>query len=870
MNDTMLVPRRISLEGNPMTMWVYDVRQDELTVTDNGASGRLKPHYPQEEELQRICDSGLAPDLKRRLFSAVNSAQHKLENQGEDTEHQPLEPRIMSVMPDSDTPLYIVGCTDKAPHQPGYKHLEELLAALDDSADAIYLNDAATLQYFYVNKAAERHTGYSKSELLEMNTYDLNPELDWRDIQVFKEESLKRGPRKYVRRGRHQRKDGSFLPVEVYSQYVSTPSGRAYFFTHARDISEQIVGEHQAEALRKATDEAHELIFSWDAKTKRIVYANNVASRILNRDKETLTGQVFTELFKTDRTGKLEGFVASLAAGHVDSLKCLISFAGDTRSDADYEFMLQAVLVPDGALIVATGRDQAVERRYQSRLRAMREILDQTSDSVFVYGARSMRFEYVNDAACSVLGYSRAELLRMGPLDVNASMEPSEIREFIDETVAGTHQSSADHTNRILQVKQRKKTGELIDSELNVSALSVAEGQAMIVVVGRDIREREARRLKERQLHDQLLASRKLESVGRLAGGVAHDFNNMLTVMQNAVEILSLESPQGSEEVGHIMAAIGRSRDLTTQLLAVGRRQVLSIETLEINSVIRGFHELLKRLVQGHVRIKLQLDTEPCFAKFDSSQLEQVLLNLVGNAADASPRGETVCIKTEHVSIAAMGAAVKISVADNGSGIPDDHLDRIFEPFFTTKAQGDGAGLGLATADGIVAQCDGKIEVESELGMGTCISIHLPLQTAPTQRMSAIECADDATGTMERIGVLVVDDEPAVLKLTEKLLRVNGYATYAASNTFSAVRLVRQDEGNNAIQVALIDLSLDGESGEEALLAIREYAPDLPAIFMSGYAQNVLPESIDNAAFIAKPFLWKDLQNALTSALPLT
>ena len=854
-----------------MTMWVYDVRQDELTFTDNGDSGRLKPHYPPEEELQRIGDSGLAPDLKRRLFSAVNSAQHKLENQGGDAEHQPLELWIMSVMPDSDTPLYIVGCTDKTPHQPGDMHLEALLAAVDDSADAIYLNDAETLQYFYVNKAAERHTGYSKSELLEMNTYDLNPEMDWGYIQLLEEESLKRRPRKYVRRGRHQRKDGSFLPVEVYSEYVATPSGRAYFFTQARDISEQIVREHQAEALRKATDESHELIFSWDAKTKRIVYANNIASRILNRDKETLTGQVFTELLKTDSAGKLEGFVASLAAGQVDSLKCLFSFTGDTRSDAEYEFMLQAVLVSDGALIVATGRDQAVERRYQSRLSAMREILDQTSDSVFVYGARSMRFEYVNDAACSVLGYSRAELLKMGPHDVNASMKPSEISEFIEQTVAGTDQSSADQTNRILQVKQRKKSGESIDLELNVSALSVAQGQqAMIVVAGRDIREREARRLKERQLHDQLLASRKLESVGRLAGGVAHDFNNMLTVMQNAVEILSLESPQGSEEVGHIMAAIGRSRDLTTQLLAVGRRQVLSIETLEINSVIRGFHELLKRLVHGHVRIKLQLHTEPCFAKFDSSQLEQVLLNLVGNAADASPRGETVYIKTEHVSIAEMGAAVKISVADNGSGIPDDYLDRIFEPFFTTKAQGHGAGLGLATADGIVAQCDGKIEVESELGIGTCISIYLPLQAASTQRTSAIECADDATGTMERIGVLVVDDEPSVLKLTEKLLRANGYATYAASNTFSAVRLVQQDEGHNAIQVALIDLSLDGESGEETLLAIRGHAPDLPAIFMSGYAENVLTESIDNATFLAKPFLWKDLENALTSALPTT
>lgn len=374
-----------------------------------------------------------------------------------------------------------------------------------------------------------------------------------------------------------------------------------------------------------------------------------------------------------------------------------------------------------------------------------------------------------------------------------------------------------------------------------------------------------------RELEDQLRQAQKMEAVGRLAGGVAHDFNNVMTVILGYSAVLLQELSQHSSAryfVEEIQRAGERCAALTGQLLAFSRKQMLHPVSLDLHRVIRDLMALLKSLIGEHVTVVLQLDPSPRWVKADAVQLEQVLLNLAVNARDAMPDGGTLTIDTSQVlphvvwgpghDSRTTRSYVRLRVHDTGTGIDPATKAKIFEPFFTTKPPGRGTGLGLSTVYGIVHQSGGTIAVESAVGHGTTMTVFLPEVVPPHIGLPS------ASGERAREPgteiILLVEDEPSVRLLTQHILRTHGYTVHEAEDGFQALDLIRR----NALHIDLLvtDLVMPGMNGKELAMRLRSHFGDLKVLYMSGYSDNLPVTGGDcqgPTTFLQKPFSPEDL-----------
>ncbi|MDP9131507.1 MAG: ATP-binding protein [Nitrospirota bacterium] len=374
-----------------------------------------------------------------------------------------------------------------------------------------------------------------------------------------------------------------------------------------------------------------------------------------------------------------------------------------------------------------------------------------------------------------------------------------------------------------------------------------------------------------RELEDQLRQAQKMEAVGRLAGGVAHDFNNVMTVILGYSAVLLQELSQHSSArsfVQEIHRAGERCAALTGQLLAFSRKQMLQPVSLDLHKVIRDLMALLKNLIGEHITIVLQLDPAPRWVKADAVQLEQVLLNLAVNARDAMPHGGTLTIETDQVfpdqvwgsdhGSRAARTYVRVRVHDTGAGIDPDTKPKIFEPFFTTKPQGRGTGLGLSTVYGIVHQSGGTIVVDSAVGRGTTMTVFLPEVTPP--RTDLLPAAPQLASQPGTEIILLVEDEPSVRLLTQHILRTHGYTVHEAEDGFKALDLIRRSALH--IDLVVTDLVMPGMNGKELAMRLRGHFGAMKVLYMSGYSDS-LPitgdEAQGQATFLQKPFSPEDL-----------
>ncbi|MBV6471520.1 MAG: Sensor histidine kinase RcsC [Nitrospirae bacterium] len=374
-----------------------------------------------------------------------------------------------------------------------------------------------------------------------------------------------------------------------------------------------------------------------------------------------------------------------------------------------------------------------------------------------------------------------------------------------------------------------------------------------------------------RELEDQLRQAQKMEAVGRLAGGVAHDFNNVMTVILGYSAVLLQELSQHSSArrfVEEIRNAGERCAALTGQLLAFSRKQMLHPVSLDLHQVIRDLMALLKSLIGEHITIVLQLDPAPRWVTVDAVQLEQVLLNLAVNARDAMPHGGTLTIETDQalphqvwgpeLPPRSASTYVRLRLHDTGTGIDPATKGKIFEPFFTTKPQGRGTGLGLSTVYGIVHQSGGTITVDSTVGEGTTMTVFLP-ETAPTQNA----LSDSAPPTDDRPGtevILLVEDEPSVRLLTQHILRTHGYTVYEAQNGFEALDLIRR--GALHVDLLLTDLVMPGMNGKDLAMRLRRHFAGLRVLYISGYSDQpavTADKASGQTRFLQKPFSPEDL-----------
>jgi PAS domain S-box-containing protein len=381
------------------------------------------------------------------------------------------------------------------------------------------------------------------------------------------------------------------------------------------------------------------------------------------------------------------------------------------------------------------------------------------------------------------------------------------------------------------------------------------------------------------KLEDQLLHAQKLESVGRLAGGVAHDFNNMLGVILGHCDMAMLQMTHENplfQDFVEIQKAANRSADLTRQLLAFARRQTVSPKVLDLNDAIAGMLKMLSRLIGEDIDLVWRPGHGLWKVKVDPSQIDQVLANLAVNARDAITGVGSITLATENVSMGALdfpsapefvaGDYVLLTVSDTGEGIANDTLDHIFEPFFTTKGVGRGTGLGLATVYGIVKQNNGFISVDSRPGMGATFRIYLPRLEAESVSSTVEEVTRRSEGGRETI--LLVEDDESMLGLSKRMLEGLGYTVLAANNPKEAIGLVEQRAED--IEMLVTDVVMPDMSGRELATRIHEIRPDLKCLYISGYTadmiahRGVLEESVH---FLHKPFGRNDLARKIREVL---
>ncbi len=381
------------------------------------------------------------------------------------------------------------------------------------------------------------------------------------------------------------------------------------------------------------------------------------------------------------------------------------------------------------------------------------------------------------------------------------------------------------------------------------------------------------------QLEKQLIHAQKMEAIGRFTGGIAHDFNNMLSPILGYTEILLMGMPPGTKEHDYliqIQKASQRARDLTRQLLAFSRRQVLEVKPIDLSKVLHDLKKILRRMVRENIGLEFFLESSLGTVKADISQIEQVIMNLVINAQDAMEDGGSLTIETANIVLdkayAKMhpgvkpGSYVMLSFSDTGHGMDNETLKRVFEPFFTTKKKGKGTGLGLATVFGIIKQHGGSIWVYSEIGHGTTFKIYLPRINEKIEN----EKNDD---NFKRKGhgietILVVEDDEMVRTLACQMLTVNNYTAIEAKDAETSLELVKKHDG--PIHLLLTDVIMPKINGKELYDRLKAIIPELKVLYMSGYTDNVIAKHgvlEQGINFIQKPFSLQGLLKKVRSVL---
>jgi signal transduction histidine kinase/ActR/RegA family two-component response regulator len=373
----------------------------------------------------------------------------------------------------------------------------------------------------------------------------------------------------------------------------------------------------------------------------------------------------------------------------------------------------------------------------------------------------------------------------------------------------------------------------------------------------------------ESALHEreeQLRQAQKLEALGTLAGGVAHDFNNLLTVISGFTQLAIVRADEPvREDLQQVKDAAHRAGELTAQLLAFGRKQVLRPRVLDLNETVRGIEKMLQRVVGAAHELRLELEPQLARVHADPGQLEQVLMNLVINARDAMPEGGTLLIRTANVRRNRNEAGVALTVRDSGIGMDAATRARVFEPFFTTKELGKGTGLGLATVYGIVQQSGGTISVESTPGAGSTFSVVLPAVTSAESAGVASDEWKSAPRGAETL--LLVEDEAPLRALATRVLEAQGYRVLAAAEGAEALQVAERFPG--VIDLLVTDLVMPRMTGREVARRLMLSRPETRVLYMSGHAPDAVGSASDfaGAAFLAKPFAPDQLARAVRETL---
>jgi two-component system, cell cycle sensor histidine kinase and response regulator CckA len=495
-----------------------------------------------------------------------------------------------------------------------------------------------------------------------------------------------------------------------------------------------------------------------------------------------------------------------------------------------------------------------------------RALLENASVPMLVTSFEFGRFLDLNQAYADYMGFSREEILAYDPY--RFWVETTHPDDFDAERSVIQRLADGEIEGYALEKRVILKDKRVCWAVLKASVVRSEQGHLRYMVMQlTDLQERRAAAAKREELEARLQQSQKLEAIGRLVGGVAHDFNNRLLVIMGYAELLkrgTAADPVLESHADLVLSSSQRAADLTRQLLAYSRRQVLRPRATDLNAIVDGMRRMLERLIGEQVELETVLGAQTLMLA-DPGQVEQVVMNLMLNARDAMPQGGRVTVVTGDTSVTAAapvadltpGDYVSLAVSDTGTGIPEAARPHIFEPFFTTKELGKGTGLGLATVDGIVRQSGGSIAVTSVEGVGSTFTVYLPraTETAPSDKPPP---ADPKTRLKDIETVLIVDDEDDVRRLLVDVIRIGAYRVLEAVDGQEALEVAARHGGS--IDLLVTDLVMPRIAGMELADRLRETQPNLKVLFMSGYAEREHLRALHpNEQFIPKPFLPADL-----------
>lgn len=516
--------------------------------------------------------------------------------------------------------------------------------------------------------------------------------------------------------------------------------------------------------------------------------------------------------------------------------------------------------------------DHSLKQKLESETK-YRMLAENAADVIWTFSLESMRYPYVSPSVLQLLGYTPHEAMEL-TIEQTLSPESTEqTMKILQEELARETEEGIDlKRSRTLEMQVLKKDGTSLWTEMTLSFIRNAEGKPVgILGVTRDIAERKRAEEEKTKMQGYLLQSQKMEAVGKLAGGVAHDFNNMLGVILGHAEIAIAQTDPAKPlhaALQEIRKAAERSSDLTRQLLGFARQQTITPKVLNMNETVANMLKMLQRLIGEDIDLKWQSKANLWSIRADPSQIDQILANLCVNARDAIMRVGKVTIETVNTNLdeaycadhegLVPGDYVLLTVSDDGCGMDKETMDKIFEPFFTTKGVGKGTGLGLAMVYGIVKQNNGFIQVYSEPGQGTTFKIYLPRYIGETDEVKTEELPEPPKGGQET--VLVVEDEPALLDLNKLLLEAQGYRVLSASTPNEALRLA--EECTEGIHLLMTDVVMPEMNGRELAEKLLSLYPRLKCLFTSGYTAEIIAHHgvLDKGVyFIQKPFSRRDL-----------
>jgi PAS domain S-box-containing protein len=529
----------------------------------------------------------------------------------------------------------------------------------------------------------------------------------------------------------------------------------------------------------------------------------------------------------------------------------------DLRARADLGRMVEErtrSLVESVEALRAEGeeRRRAIEAMRETEER-FRLAFNTSPDAITLNRLDDGLYVAVNEGFTRLTGYRQDDLLGRTALEVDIFADAADRKCLM----AGLHQNAQVQN---LEARFRTRDGRVLTGLLSAKTLML-RGEPLILSVTRDVTADRQAESERRRLEEQLRQAQKMEALGRLAGGVAHDFNNILTAIIANAGLAVLEAPAEDPNrplLLEVRDAARRGADLTRQLLAVSRKQMLEPRPVDLNALLTNLRRMLGRVIGEDVELRLDLAAGLPAVLADPGQVEQVVMNLAVNARDALDRGGAITISTRAAEVGDAGARTSeraagryavVTVADTGRGIPPEMLPHLFEPFFTTKPAGQGTGLGLSTVYGIVRQHGGFVEVESTTGRGTTFRVHLPVaveEPGAAEEPHRVEPLARGSET-----VLLVEDETAVREVTRTVLDRLGYRVLAAASGDEALALAARHEGT--LHLLLTDVVLPGPSGPEVAEALRARRPACRVLYMSGYPEN-LAAGLAGAAFLPKPF----------------